>query len=177
MKCWHGIEWASVFSSGSRQDTFLTRPMAVSQVRVKWHLVLLTNKFLVSAPMGLGCLIRSEASAASSPSIHGAGGTCWGGQGRAGDTECLFIPLRLLILLRRKQRKPKSLPKSHSASWWVFPSVPWYCCVWLSAIPWTVARQAPLSMESSRQEYWSREPFSSRGDFSDSRTKPSSPAS
>ena len=24
-----------------------------------------------------------------------------------------------------------------------------------SAIPWTVARQAPLSMELSRQEYWS----------------------
>ena len=25
----------------------------------------------------------------------------------------------------------------------------------LSATPWTVARQAPLSMEFSRQEYWS----------------------
>ena len=33
------------------------------------------------------------------------------------------------------------------------------CCplshVWLFATPWTVARQAPLSMEFSRQEYWS----------------------
>ena len=28
-------------------------------------------------------------------------------------------------------------------------------CVWLFATPWTVACQAPLSMESSRQEYWS----------------------
>ena len=28
-----------------------------------------------------------------------------------------------------------------------------------SAIPWTVARQAPLSMEFSRQEYWSGLPF------------------
>ena len=27
-------------------------------------------------------------------------------------------------------------------------------CVWLFAIPWTVACQAPLSMQSSRQEYW-----------------------
>ena len=26
--------------------------------------------------------------------------------------------------------------------------------VWLFVIPWTVARQAPLSMEFSRQEYW-----------------------
>ena len=27
--------------------------------------------------------------------------------------------------------------------------------VWLFATPWTVAHQAPLSMEFSRQEYWS----------------------
>ena len=27
------------------------------------------------------------------------------------------------------------------------------------ATPWTIARQAPLSMEFSRQEYWSRLPF------------------
>ena len=32
-----------------------------------------------------------------------------------------------------------------------------------SVTPWTVARQAPLSMEFSRQEYWSRLPFSSPG--------------
>ena len=30
--------------------------------------------------------------------------------------------------------------------------------------PWTVARQAPLSMGFSRQEYWSMLPFSSPGD-------------
>ena len=28
-------------------------------------------------------------------------------------------------------------------------------CVQLSAAPWTVARQAPLSMGLYRQEYWS----------------------
>ena len=28
-------------------------------------------------------------------------------------------------------------------------------CIWLFAIPWTVAYQAPLSMEFSRPEYWS----------------------
>ena len=33
--------------------------------------------------------------------------------------------------------------------------------VWLFAIPWTVAPQAPLSMEFSRQEYWSGLPFPS----------------
>ena len=37
--------------------------------------------------------------------------------------------------------------------------------VWLSMTPWTVAHQAPLSMEFSRQEYWSRLPFPSPGIF------------
>ena len=32
------------------------------------------------------------------------------------------------------------------------------------AIPWTLACRAPLSMEFSRQEYWSRLPFHSPGD-------------
>ena len=36
---------------------------------------------------------------------------------------------------------------------------------WLFAIPWTVACQAPLSMEFSRQEYWSVLPFPSPGDL------------
>ena len=32
-------------------------------------------------------------------------------------------------------------------------------CVWLFAIPWTVAYHAPPSMGFSRQEYWSGLPF------------------
>ena len=38
-----------------------------------------------------------------------------------------------------------------------------------SATPWTVARQAPLSMEFSRQEYCNGLPFPSPGDFSQPR--------
>ena len=38
-------------------------------------------------------------------------------------------------------------------------------CVQLFATPWTVACQAPLSMEFSRQEYWSGLPFSTPGDL------------
>ena len=34
--------------------------------------------------------------------------------------------------------------------------------------PWTVARQAPLSMGFSRQEYWSGLPFPSLGDLPNS---------
>ena len=32
-------------------------------------------------------------------------------------------------------------------------------CVQLSAVQWTVAHQAPLSMDFSRKEYWSGLPF------------------
>ena len=42
--------------------------------------------------------------------------------------------------------------------------------------PWTVTRQAPLSMGFSRQKYWSGLPFSSSGDLSDPGIEPSSPA-
>ena len=40
---------------------------------------------------------------------------------------------------------------------------------------WTVARQAPLSIGFSRQEYWSGLPFPSPGDLSDPGIKPGSP--
>ena len=36
-------------------------------------------------------------------------------------------------------------------------------CVWLFVTPWTVDCQAPLSMGSSKQQYWSRLPFPSAG--------------
>ena len=40
-------------------------------------------------------------------------------------------------------------------------------CIRLFVTPWTVAWQAPLSMEFSRQEYWSGQPFPSLGDLPD----------
>ena len=36
---------------------------------------------------------------------------------------------------------------------------------WLFATPWTIAHQAPQSMEFSRQEYWSGLPFPSPGNL------------
>ena len=42
--------------------------------------------------------------------------------------------------------------------------------------PWTVARQAPLSMGFSRQEYWSELPFPSPGDLPGPGIEPGSPA-
>ena len=46
----------------------------------------------------------------------------------------------------------------------------------LFATPWTVARQAPLSMEFFGQEYWSGLPFLSPGDLPNPGIKPGSPA-
>ena len=46
----------------------------------------------------------------------------------------------------------------------------------LFATPWTVAHQAPQSMEFFRQEYWIGLPFPSPGDLPDPGIKPGSPA-
>ena len=43
------------------------------------------------------------------------------------------------------------------------------------AAPWTVACQTPLSMEFSRQEYWSGLQFPSPGDLPDLGIEPGSP--
>ena len=42
--------------------------------------------------------------------------------------------------------------------------------------PWAVAHQVPLSMEFSRQEYWSGLPRPSPGDLPNSETEPESPS-
>ena len=44
------------------------------------------------------------------------------------------------------------------------------------ATPWTVARQAPLSMGFSRQEYWSGLPFPSPGGLPNPGIEPMYPA-
>ena len=45
-----------------------------------------------------------------------------------------------------------------------------------SQTSWTVVSQAPLSMEFSRQGYWSGLPFPSPGDLPDPGIEPGSPA-
>ena len=55
-------------------------------------------------------------------------------------------------------------------------SVKLLSCVRLFVTPWTAARQVPLSMGFSRQEYWSRLPFPSPGDLPDPGIEPRSPA-
>ena len=72
-----------------------------------------------------------------------------------------------------------SLPLSHLGSPWL---TEWASdCQLLSHVQlfatlWTVARQAPLSMEFFTQEYWSGLPFFSPGDLPNSGIKSGSPA-
>ena len=49
-----------------------------------------------------------------------------------------------------------------------------FSCVQLCVTPWIVARQAPLSRGSSRQEYWSGLPCPPPGDLLHPRIKPAS---
>ena len=51
-----------------------------------------------------------------------------------------------------------------------------FVTLWAIATLWTVARQVPLSMVFSRQEYWSRLPFPYPGDLPDPGIEPMSPA-
>ena len=52
-----------------------------------------------------------------------------------------------------------------------------FSCVQLFMTPWTLAHQAPLSVEFSGQEYWIELPFPSPGDLIDPGIKPASPES
>ena len=49
-------------------------------------------------------------------------------------------------------------------------------CVWLFATPWYVAHQTPLSVEFSKQEYWSGLPFPSPEDLPEPGIEPWFPA-
>ena len=53
-------------------------------------------------------------------------------------------------------------------------AIPCLCVSQLSGIPWTVARQAPLSMGSPRQEYWRGLPFPPPGDLPNTGIEPAS---
>ena len=69
----------------------------------------------------------------------------------------------------------------------IYPLIPYVCvCTYarvlsrfsrvrLFATSWTVARQAPLSVGFSRQEYWSGLPFPTPGDLLDPEIKAESP--
>ena len=50
-----------------------------------------------------------------------------------------------------------------------------FSCVQLLVTPWTIAHHAPLSIEFSKQQYWSGLSFPSLGDLPGTRIEPRSP--
>ena len=78
---------------------------------------------------------------------------------------------------RLESRSELQLYPLHQAeNWWKWSEVKSLSRVWLFATRWTVARQAPLSMGFSRQEYWSGLPFPSPEDLPNPGIEPGSPA-
>ena len=75
-------------------------------------------------------------------------------------------------------RQTDSSPLSHLASPYIdMLLLGCFSRVLLCAILWTAARQAPLSMGFSRQEYWSGLPFPTPGNLPNPGMEPTSPVS
>ena len=76
------------------------------------------------------------------------------------------------LLIKQQQQEKETFSITHLRNTAMVP-----CSVMSdSAIPWTVAHQAPLSMRFPRQEYWSGLPFSPPGDLPDPEIEFVSPA-
>ena len=116
------------------------------------------------------------------------------------QTQCLFVhsflflefpSIPFITLLQSPPHLIPSKPKqcrlcfpgiSNEDQWFPFPffwfSLLSFCCtqplscVRLFATSWTVAHQSPLSLEFSRQEYWSRLFFLLQGSFPTQRSNP-----
>ena len=79
------------------------------------------------------------------------------------ETILRFVSDDRIVSLRNTEHKLKEIYYNY----WVLYMRSRFRRVQLFATPWTVARQAPLSMEFSRQEYWNGLPFSSPGHILD----------
>ena len=81
-----------------------------------------------------------------------------------------------VIELLKLYHKMNRMIKSVSYNLYLILIIMYVCsCFQLFVTPWTVAHQAPLSMEFSRQEYWSGLPFPPSGDLPNQGIKPVSP--
>ena len=111
-----------------------------------------------------------------------------------GTSDHEIFQARILECIAISYSRQSSWPRDPICVSWIFCIVkqilyhcaPWVCmciCVHthtrtcLTVTPWTVARQAPLSMEFSRQGYWSGFLFASPGDLPDPGIKPMALAS
>ena len=114
---------------------------------------LMTLKSHESSEIWCNTLFIASKCNASSPGIDGFH---WGGKGSSRVICYHDMVYRLNEDLCRFLTE-----ESDSPCWTVLSRV------WLSATPWTVACQTPLSMGFSRQECWSGLPFPPPGDLPD----------
>ena len=85
-----------------------------------------------------------------------------------------FSNTELILFSSRVLKMQNFMKLSLLCTWQLWICVWVFSCAQLFVTPWTVARQAPLSMEFSRQEYWSGLPFPFPGDLPDPGTEPTS---
>ena len=128
------------------------------------------------SPVQVGCMRQVlRAGALGWPRGMGWGGRWEGGSGWGTQVNpwlihvivwqkplqcCKVISLQLIKTNEKKKKKKLNINHLY---------------VQLSAIPWTVVHQGPLSMRLFRQEYWSALPFPSPGDLPDPGIEPGSP--
>ena len=97
-------------------------------------------------------------------------------------SECFLLPVFLFLLTLSVNLQGNkfhfriSLLLASPFTWGLAMWVKSLSHVWLFATPWTVAHQAPPSMEFSRQEHWSGLPFPPPGDHPDPAIELRSPA-
>ena len=99
-----------------------------------------------------------------------------------GFTECWKASDRISSLSSSltlsKNLKPSNSGNHFAYGYWFNRQWKWKCHLLsffqLFAAPWTVAYQVPLSMEISRQEYWSELPFPAPRDLPDLGIEPKS---
>ena len=89
------------------------------------------------------------------------------------------FPESIKELIRFRGRKSKKTKQKQKHWGSIYLCIIWkwklLSCVRLFTTPWTIAYQAPLSMEFSRPKYWNRWPFPSPGDLANPGIEPKSP--
>ena len=111
-------------------------------------------------------------------SVPGMGRSPGGGHGNPLQCSCLENPMdrgawRATVQGVAKSQTPLSTANSEYCFSW-YSVVQLLSRVQLFASPWTIARQAPLSMGFSRQEDWSGLPCPPPGDLPEPGVKPAS---
>ena len=145
---WTAAHQASLSITNSRS---LPKPMSIESVMPSNHLILCLPLLLLPSVFPSIRVFSSESA------LHIRWPKCWSFSFNISPSneQPGLISFRMDWLdLLAVQGTLKSLLQHHK--WrWTYPCVPCVLsCIWLFVAPWTVACQASLSMEFSRQEYW-----------------------